>query len=146
MSFAAGLVQEVWISLFKTLTAGTAFPDEFCFVAFLGTVTRRCVRLQLRMHANGAKRSMEREEPRPAGSDTPSQEPDPAESVAASELLERWLDGSATLDERAVLVWSLRGCRGQELADSMGMNVRTMRRMLQRARARWTTVAGGLSR
>jgi RNA polymerase sigma factor (sigma-70 family) len=139
----ADIMQEVWKSVFEALVAGTAFPDEHRFVAFLKTVTRDRAHLQMRLHVARKKRSIGREERSSAGCDICSKESGPGESAAASDLLEKWLDGSASLDERAVLVWSLRGYTAQELADNMQMNIRTVRRVVQRARVRWLTLCAG---
>src|SRR5260370_469064 len=77
-------------------------------VPSLETVTRHCARMQMRLH-RGKTRSMERDEPSPAGCDICSREPGPAESAEALDLLNRWLDDSASLDERAILVWAMNG-------------------------------------
>jgi RNA polymerase sigma factor (sigma-70 family) len=138
----ADIMQDVWVSVLRALTAGTAFPDEPTFNAYLKVVTRHCTRMQLRLHTR-KQRSMEREEASPAGCDLRSKEPGPAESAAAADLLDKWLNGSGSLDERAILVWAMKGHDARELADCMKMNLRTVRRIVQRARTRWTTLSGG---
>jgi RNA polymerase sigma factor (sigma-70 family) len=136
------IMQDVWISVLRALTAGMAFPLESSFVTFLKVVTRHCTRMQMRLHTE-KKRSMEREEASQAGCDFRSKAPGPAESAAALDLLNRWLDGSRSLDERAILTWAMKGYDAEELAACFRMNIRTIRRTVQRSRTRWMTLSGG---
>lgn len=129
-------VQMVWSSFFRVSEKMTRFasPDEL--VAFLLVVTRNKVVGEVRRQLMTERHDLNREQPLefPDGDrqrNIPDREPSPVEVAIARERWTRLLENQPP-HYRQIIFLRLQGHTYEAIADSLHINERTVRRVLQR--------------
>ena len=125
-------VQAVWATFFANLPVITHFHRPDSLVAFLARVASNKVIDEYRRHLMTQKRDVNREQTI-EGSAVKERKrgPSPSEALIANELLRQLLDGKPPYYRR-ILELRVKGETQEEIAEQLDLNVRTVRRVVQR--------------
>ena len=139
---AEDVVLSAWRSFFVATDRNCVdVPDDDNLWPLLVTMTLRKLARQVAKHS-AEHRAVQREVEHPGESDWPAivaEDPTPAEAAAVTDEIE-FLMQSLDASEREVLTLRLQGAQHRSIAKSVGCSERTVRRSLQRIRARYLAV------
>jgi RNA polymerase sigma factor (sigma-70 family) len=135
-------VQAVWQSFFADKGSGPEFENEAHLRGFLDAVVRNKVQAQHRRLTRTAKHNLAREEPlyvsrgdQQVMREVASPDPSPSETAQAGDRLEQLMAGFGPR-EIEVLTLRRQGLTHAEVAERIGMNERSVRRIIELFRSR----------
>lgn len=128
-------VQAVWASFFEASDSDREFEKPNEFVAYLAATARHKVIDEVRRRMKTEKYNVNREYSLDGGGwdmddGLPAENHSPSQEVMAEELWARMLKGKPER-HRQILELRRQGHTCQQIADSMGLNEKTVRRVIQ---------------
>jgi RNA polymerase sigma factor (sigma-70 family) len=138
---SADFVQAVWASFFAGRTELTMFQTPEEVVAFLAAMAQNKVQQEIRTQFGTDKRDLHREQSLDDSAiegiheQLAAEQPTPSEVVAAEDLWDHLIQRQPVRYQR-ILVLRRLGCTHREIADQMGLNEKTVRRVLEELAAK----------
>jgi DNA-directed RNA polymerase specialized sigma24 family protein len=134
------IFQVAMADVFQAIKRGATFADEKHFIGFLTKVIARTAGMERRA-AYAKKRSIERQQPLPAGGEIASMAPGPAELAACADAWQHFLAGMPEPDG-TVIYLRVQGDTVAEIARKLQIGERRVERVIERQRLRWEREAG----
>jgi len=125
-------VQMVWVSFFRNPRQIRSFRDSDDLLRYLARLVRNKIYDEHRRRIISAKRNVNRERPLdPSDEPTARSDLTPSHFAIAREAWQKLIQGKPARDQRIVHL-RLRGATFVEIAQQLGMNERSVRRIMER--------------